>query len=411
MVSVRRLLSHRRGSQAHAHGAAAGEGPRRTRRQCAPKSWCRAHVFEEVAGDLVDRARRVAGCPGSASRHGLARRGILAADWRSHADAHDRQHGRIGHRLEGRHQYACRRGSGPRRRVLYAGQLLAAREGRRTAAHVEITDMTAHSLGIAWREFGQRQRKRRAHSARHRTALRHFVQVYTQIDDQTSLDVELVEGESRDADECRRSRRISISGLPPELPKNSPVELHYQITAEGRMQVKARLLKTGQTLAIDVARRAGGCRRRKWPIGTVAAKQSGTEGHPRPRPGTPQQYARRPPNRLGPRLPPVSCPSTWGGRFPTRIDRGQSAGHLRENASSGRNLLIMLVGHVVFALLGLTIGYFIFMYLGMLPSEWNVFHWRLPGCSAGDSARVTPPWSLAGRSIELRLPDTCEPLV
>ena len=36
----------------------------------------------------------------------------------------------------------------------------------------------------------------------------------------------------------------------------------------------------------------------------------------------------------------------------------------------------MLAGHVVFAMLGLAIGYYILM---MLRPEWNVLHLRLPG--------------------------------
>jgi hypothetical protein len=48
----------------------------------------------------------------------------------------------------------------------------------------------------------------------------------------------------------------------------------------------------------------------------------------------------------------------------------------RKSRSSRRGLLIMISGHVVFALLGLVIGYYILM---ILRPEWNVFHLRLPG--------------------------------
>ncbi len=239
--------------------------------------------------------------------------------------------------------------------------------------------MTAHSLGIAWHE-ARDGRSDNVVLIPRGTELPSGTssKVSTEQDDQTAVEVQLVEGESRDAEECRRIARLTISGLPPELPMGTAIEMHCQITAEGRLQLKAQLKRSGQSLAIEVARDGGLSENeiadwKKLNEGKPGLKaihaqlarhaQLRKEQAPVGRPAMPAM------SRVGP------PPSQAGGdgfdlKVSTPTDRSRKSG------ASGRNTAIMLMGHVVFATLGLAIGYYILM---LLRPDLNVLHLRLPG--------------------------------
>ncbi len=341
------------------------------------------HAFEEAAGDLVERARAIAesvvakaGMAWSDLAHlllvgGATRMPMIAGMIESvtglkaattmHADE------------------AVARGA-----ALYAEQLLAAREGRTPAATMNITDMTAHNVGMEWREPG-------ADHAENVVLIPRGAELptgtssklLTDVDDQTSAEVQLLEGDSRDAEECRRIARIKIRGLPSELPRRSAIDVLYQITAEGRLQVKAQLQKGGHPLTVEVERASG------LTEAEVAAWKLQLQANPGLKSihrQLAQHAARRPPEASPPPIPtaPVGPLPRAGAAVASEsldfeLDVGSAAGagsRLRNNGSASRKILIMLAGHVVFAALGLAIGYYILM---MLRPEWNVLHLRLPG--------------------------------
>ncbi len=218
--------------------------------------------------------------------------------------------------------------------------------------------------------------------------------VLTDEDDQTSIEVQLLEGDSRDADECRRIARVKISNLPSELPRRSPIDVLYQITAEGRLQVKAQLQKGGHALAIDIERAGGlteaevndwrqllgtnpGMKAIHRQLAQHAAKRQAQAPPPLP-------TARQAP----PDFQPPAGDEADSDEFDLDVRRG-TATSMRKNASASRKILIMLAGHVVFAVLGLAIGYYILMWL---RPEWNVLHLRLPGLRIeSPQLEVAPP--------------------
>ena len=85
------------------------------------------------------------------------------------------------------------------------------------------------------------------------------------------------------------------------------------------------------------------------------------------------EHRRRP--RRGPRPTSTAVPDERHDDSFEMFDDA-TAGRFKKTRSSARGIIIMLAGHVVFATLGLAIGYYILM---ALRPEWNVFHLRLPG--------------------------------
>jgi molecular chaperone DnaK len=346
------------------------------------------HAFEEVTGELVERARRLADeviaqaglawrdlahllLVGGATRMPmiaamLERVTSLKAAPNMHADE------------------AVARGA-----ALYAEQLLAAREGRQVAMHVEITDMTAHSLGMEWRAPGTDRAENVALIPRGtELPCGTSSKTATEVNDQQSLDVHLLEGESREADACRHIARVSIGGLPSELPRKSVIELHCQITAEGQLQVKAQLQKGGRPLAIEVSRDGG------LTESEVADWARLVQTHPGLKAIHAQaaRHAEQRQARLPPPVPAAAAEHEPGPEadeaFEIEVDPAASTRRAVGSRTSPRKLVIMLAGHIVFALLGLAIGYYILM---VLRPEWNVLHLRLPGVRVDSPRSDTHP--------------------
>ena len=115
-------------------------------------------TFEDITADLVERTQQLANSARS-SWNGVARRRASFAGRRGHADADDRAN--VGN-LDGAQtartvhpDEAVARGA-----ALYARQLLARREKRPvTGAEVELTDLSAHSLGVEWLDPKTQARK------------------------------------------------------------------------------------------------------------------------------------------------------------------------------------------------------------------------------------------------------------
>jgi Fe-S protein assembly chaperone HscA len=74
----------------------------------------------------------------------------------------------------------------------------------------------------------------------------------TGVDNQTAVDVHVVQGERELAVDCRSLARFNLRGIPP-MPAGLPrVEVRFQIDANGILSVAARELRTGVEQAIDV---------------------------------------------------------------------------------------------------------------------------------------------------------------
>jgi molecular chaperone DnaK (HSP70) len=72
------------------------------------------------------------------------------------------------------------------------------------------------------------------------------------VDNQTSVDVHVLQGEREMAADCRSLARFTLRGIPP-MPAGLPrIEVQFQIDANGILSVAARELRTGIEQTIDV---------------------------------------------------------------------------------------------------------------------------------------------------------------
>ena len=74
---------------------------------------------------------------------------------------------------------------------------------------------------------------------------------------QTRATVKVLEGDAPDPAACSLIGNCSITELPANLPKGSPVEVTYAFSTDGRVQVKARDKTGGREAAIEIQRRGG----------------------------------------------------------------------------------------------------------------------------------------------------------
>lgn len=123
--------------------------------------------------------------------------------------------------------------------------------------NVTTQDVNAHSLGV---EVTDRNQQRRNHIMIPRcTPIPHEAvqQFVTIIDDPEEICVRLLEGEASDADGCTAIGEFMISGLSPNLPAGSPVEVTYSYDTSGRIQVAAREVTGNVSAKSRILRESG----------------------------------------------------------------------------------------------------------------------------------------------------------
>jgi molecular chaperone DnaK len=269
--------------------------------------------------------------------------------------------------------------------VLYAEHLLARRESRNPAVRLEIIDMTAHSLGIEWQEPGKETPENvvlipRGTELPSGTSSK----ISTEVDNQAAIAVQLLEGEEREAYQCRRIARINVSGLPEELPRGSQIEVFFQITGEGRLQVKAQMARSGRALAIEVDRAGGLTEREVADWSRVLQSEVGLKAIHAHLARQASRAASAPPpvptRAVGavPQESPVPLAASLSDdeAFELDVATDPSGERLKKNRTTPKKIVVLLTGYVVSAILGLAIGYYILL---MLRPELNVLQLRLPG--------------------------------
>jgi len=76
----------------------------------------------------------------------------------------------------------------------------------------------------------------------------------TSIDNQSSVRIVVLEGESMQPANCIELGACVIRDLPPNLPAGSKVEVFYEYAADGRLSVHARLQASRQTAVVEIER-------------------------------------------------------------------------------------------------------------------------------------------------------------
>ena len=76
----------------------------------------------------------------------------------------------------------------------------------------------------------------------------------TNSDNQQRIHVTVLEGDTSDPLACEQIGDFRIYGLPPDLPKGSPVEVTYSYDANGRISVTARELTGNNEASTEIIR-------------------------------------------------------------------------------------------------------------------------------------------------------------
>jgi Fe-S protein assembly chaperone HscA len=74
----------------------------------------------------------------------------------------------------------------------------------------------------------------------------------TWVDNQTGIDIHVLQGEREFADDCRSLARFTLKGIPPQPAGLPRIEVRFLIDANGILTVSARDLRTGQEQSIEV---------------------------------------------------------------------------------------------------------------------------------------------------------------
>jgi molecular chaperone DnaK (HSP70) len=74
----------------------------------------------------------------------------------------------------------------------------------------------------------------------------------TWVDNQTGIDIHVLQGEREMAEDCRSLARFTLKGIPPQPAGMPRIEVKFLIDANGILTVSARDLRTGQEQSIEV---------------------------------------------------------------------------------------------------------------------------------------------------------------
>jgi molecular chaperone DnaK len=140
--------------------------------------------------------------------------------------------------------------------ALYAAYLLGKESGGH--AQFKITNVNSHSLGVEG-IAPETLRKTNVVLIPRNTPLpaKFTEQFATKAENQRSIVVQILEGESPQPGDCTVIGRTAIHNLPEGLPKNWPIEVTFEYAANGRLSVEAVVTGTNQTATLNLERAAG----------------------------------------------------------------------------------------------------------------------------------------------------------
>jgi molecular chaperone DnaK len=135
------------------------------------------------------------------------------------------------------------------------------------ASSFKVTNVNAHSLGIEGLDQ-QTQRKQNVIIIPRNTPLpaKKVDKFVTKRENQTSIVVSVLEGESREPTHCSLIGRAVVRDLPPQLPKGWPIQVTYEYRENGRLAVHASVPGTEQSVSMELENSTGmsNARVRRW---------------------------------------------------------------------------------------------------------------------------------------------------
>jgi molecular chaperone DnaK (HSP70) len=275
--------------------------------------------------------------------------------------------------------------------ALYAANLIDTRTGRTPRIALELTNLTAHNVGMEWTDPESGRVENVVLIARGtELPCGMITQVTTTEDGQTAFEFQLLEGDSREADKCARIGKVVISGLPAGLPKGWPIQVQCQYTAVGRVQIKAQIEKTGQELTVELRRPSALAESEVAEWRKLLANREGMAALRLLGERLEKKQAEAAAAAQSAALPAAVA---MGGPPPTTVTQNVGviediqlapreeslSRNLRRGRNTPRQLAIMAIGYVISAALGLGIGYYILM---RIDPAYNWWHLRLPGLAS-----------------------------
>jgi molecular chaperone DnaK len=139
--------------------------------------------------------------------------------------------------------------------VAARGETRGARPAPDLADVVEIS-VNAHSLGVEVRSGAERVNNKLIPKNTQLPATAGRV-YYTAADNQSRVRVRILQGEAHQAEACIPVGECWIEGLPPDLPKGSPVRVRCGVGANGRIEVTATDETSGRAATASIHRPGG----------------------------------------------------------------------------------------------------------------------------------------------------------
>jgi molecular chaperone DnaK len=140
--------------------------------------------------------------------------------------------------------------------AVHANACLAARNKK--PPRILVRNINSHSLGVSGTDSLTRQSRVAVLIPRNSRLPSQTRRVFkTQKQGQHSVLVPIVEGESLDPRECIQLGECVVTGLPPDLPAQTPVEVVFQYAQDGRLEVSVSLIGVESSAACEIIRENG----------------------------------------------------------------------------------------------------------------------------------------------------------
>ncbi len=124
-----------------------------------------------------------------------------------------------------------------------------------TVRKLDVVNVTSHSLGIAAKIAGVPKNCIMI-SEQSPLPAKKSMRFGTEADNQTKVEVQVLEGEAESPDECVQIGTCIISDLPPR-PCGSPIEVTFHYDAEGRINVTAKDVGSNREVTTEIKRDGG----------------------------------------------------------------------------------------------------------------------------------------------------------
>ena len=142
--------------------------------------------------------------------------------------------------------------------AIFARYLLGQQGSDSTVPPLQVTDVSAHGIGIEGVNQGTGRAENVTVIPRNTPlpfeVMREFV---TRTDNQRSVKLQLLEGDSSLLDQCSPLAVAAIKHLPPNLPAGTPITVRYSFQANGRLEVDAKVASMGDEAHIELQRVRG----------------------------------------------------------------------------------------------------------------------------------------------------------